>query len=153
MGHVSGLPKVSPMSSTTSQASATDAAVLPATSVKANEVAGANVQVQKLLETVKELEVKLRQMHESCTLLWSETADCRQLQTRHHEILTNLTRIVSKFHPEETGNQVYSKNDAMQDMERNTDDNSHSSKIQEPSQRSEVCIFGSNERRDQRAGI
>ena len=66
---------------------------------------GGGEHVGYLINKVRELEEKLEKLHESHSLLWSETVACRVLQSKHHQVIGNaITFLSSIYQDSETGN-------------------------------------------------
>lgn len=60
-------------------------------------------QLAFLTSRVRELEDKLEKLHESHSLLWSETVACRMLQSKHHQVIGNAISFLSSIYKEEEG--------------------------------------------------
>ncbi|KAJ3151899.1 hypothetical protein HK101_001855, partial [Irineochytrium annulatum] len=59
-------------------------------------------RIDMLSGKVIELEEKLAKLHESYNLLWSETVACRLLQSKHHQVITNMTSFLASIYKEDT---------------------------------------------------
>ncbi|KAJ3182134.1 hypothetical protein HDU85_003176 [Gaertneriomyces sp. JEL0708] len=58
-------------------------------------------RVEYLSRRVDELEEKLAKVHESYSLLWSETVACRLLQSKHHQVITNITSFLASVYKDD----------------------------------------------------
>ncbi|KAJ3220396.1 hypothetical protein HDU67_000063 [Dinochytrium kinnereticum] len=58
-------------------------------------------KIDSLSNKVIELEEKLAKLHESYNLLWSETVSCRLLQSKHHQVITNMTSFLASIYKED----------------------------------------------------
>ncbi|TPX68494.1 hypothetical protein SpCBS45565_g03097 [Spizellomyces sp. 'palustris'] len=61
-------------------------------------------RIEQLTNKVLELEEKLAKVHESYNLLWSETVACRLLQSKHHQVITNITSFLASIYREDGDN-------------------------------------------------
>ncbi|KAJ3412730.1 hypothetical protein HDV05_000300 [Chytridiales sp. JEL 0842] len=59
-------------------------------------------KIDILSNKVMELEEKLAKLHESYNLLWSETVACRLLQSKHHQVITNMTTFLASIVKEDS---------------------------------------------------
>ncbi|KAI9092914.1 HSF-type DNA-binding-domain-containing protein [Phlyctochytrium arcticum] len=60
--------------------------------------------IEMLTNKIMELEEKLAKVHESNSLLWSETVACRLLQSKHHQVITNVTSFLASIYHDEGAN-------------------------------------------------
>ncbi|KAI8826686.1 HSF-type DNA-binding-domain-containing protein [Fimicolochytrium jonesii] len=58
-------------------------------------------RVDVLTKKVMELEGKLAKLHESYNLLWSESVAGRDLQSKHHQVITNITSFLANTHSDD----------------------------------------------------
>ncbi|KAI9331541.1 HSF-type DNA-binding-domain-containing protein [Zopfochytrium polystomum] len=59
-------------------------------------------RVEALSRKIVQLEEKLAKLHESYNILWSETVSCRLLQSKHHQIITNMTTFLASIYREDS---------------------------------------------------
>ncbi|KAJ3311404.1 hypothetical protein HDU76_003129 [Blyttiomyces sp. JEL0837] len=60
-----------------------------------------------LLQRTNELDEKLAKLHESYDILWQETVSCRLLQSKHHQLITNMTSFLASIYKEEAGKRKF----------------------------------------------
>lgn len=83
---------------------------LPLSSATAEKAGLDRVEVMSL--RIIELEDKLQHMHECYNMLLSETLSCRMMQSKHHQLISNLTKLVhtafgdGQAHPVHLGHEL-----------------------------------------------